>query len=69
MTTASARSWVDDELLAGDADGVSLRLGEPVTKRELRRLVAGQERALAAAGLSAGGTGTWLPRLPGRSRS
>jgi 3-hydroxy-4-methylanthranilate adenylyltransferase len=58
MTYGTVRSWVDNELLAGDAADVCLRLGEPVTRRELRQLVAEREQELAAAGLSDGGTVT-----------
>ena len=48
--------WVDELLLAGAADDVCLRLGEPVSRAELRRLVAGRGRVLAGAGLRRGGT-------------
>jgi acyl-coenzyme A synthetase/AMP-(fatty) acid ligase len=58
MAIDSARSWVDDELLAGNADEVCLRFGEPVTRSELRLLVAERERELTAAGLAAGGSVT-----------
>jgi acyl-coenzyme A synthetase/AMP-(fatty) acid ligase len=48
--------WVDEVLLAGAADEVCLHLGEPVTRAELRRLVAERRRALADAGLRRGGS-------------
>lgn len=56
MAYGTARPWVDNELLAGNGTEVCLRLGEPVTRQELRGLVAERERELAAAGLSADGT-------------
>ena len=43
-------------LLAGAADDVCLHLGEPVSRAELRRLVAERHRALADAGLRRGGS-------------
>ncbi|HEX9034469.1 MAG TPA: fatty acid--CoA ligase family protein [Streptosporangiaceae bacterium] len=52
--------WVDAELLAGADDDVCLRIGGPVTRRELRDLVDDHERQLRAAGLAAGGTATLL---------
>jgi 3-hydroxy-4-methylanthranilate adenylyltransferase len=48
--------WVDEVLLAGAAGDVCLHLGEPVTRGELRRLVAERHRALAGAGLRRGGS-------------
>ena len=48
--------WVDEVLLAGTADDVCLHLGGPVTRAELRRLVAERHRALAGAGLRRGGS-------------
>jgi 3-hydroxy-4-methylanthranilate adenylyltransferase len=48
--------WVDEVLLAGAAGDVCLHLGEPVTRAELRRLVAERHRALADAGLRRGGS-------------
>jgi acyl-coenzyme A synthetase/AMP-(fatty) acid ligase len=48
--------WVDEVLLAGAADDVCLHLGSPVSRGELRRLVAARRRALAEAGLRRGGS-------------
>jgi 3-hydroxy-4-methylanthranilate adenylyltransferase len=48
--------WVDEVLLAGAAGEVCLHLGEPVSRAELRRLVAERQRALAGAGLKRGGS-------------
>jgi 3-hydroxy-4-methylanthranilate adenylyltransferase len=48
--------WVDEVLLAGAADDVCLHLDEPVSRAELRRLVAERHRALADAGLRRGGS-------------
>jgi len=48
--------WVDEVLLAGAADDVCLHLGAPVSRGELRRLVAERHRALADAGLRRGGS-------------
>ena len=48
--------WVNEVLLAGAADDVCLHLGEPVSRAELRRLVAERHRALADAGLRRGGS-------------
>ncbi|GAA4473236.1 class I adenylate-forming enzyme family protein [Phytohabitans houttuyneae] len=45
-----------DYLLAGRDDQQCLRLGAPVTRRELRRRVAARATDLRAAGLRAGGT-------------
>jgi acyl-coenzyme A synthetase/AMP-(fatty) acid ligase len=56
--TAVPRSgeWAESAFLAGDPDEVCLWMGKPVERRELRLLVAAQQRDLAGAGLSAGGT-------------
>jgi acyl-coenzyme A synthetase/AMP-(fatty) acid ligase len=51
-----APEWVDEILLAGPADEVCLHLGGPVSRAELRRLVAGRQRALTDAGLRRGGS-------------
>ena len=48
--------WVDEVLLAGAAREVCLHLGEPVSRAELRRLVAERHRVLADAGLRRGGS-------------
>ena len=48
--------WVDEVLLAGAAGDVCLHLAEPVSRAELRRLVAERHRALADAGLKRGGS-------------
>src|ERR1700728_3435837 len=48
--------WVDEILLAGAADEVCLHLGQPVSRDELRRLVAERHHALADAGLRRGGS-------------
>jgi len=48
--------WVDEVLLAGAGDDVCLHLAEPVSRAELRRLVAERRRALADAGLQRGGS-------------
>ncbi len=48
--------WVDEVLLAGAAGEVCLHLDEPVSRAELRRLVAERHRALADAGLGRGGS-------------
>jgi 3-hydroxy-4-methylanthranilate adenylyltransferase len=48
--------WVDEVLLAGAADDVCLQLGVPVSRADLRRLVAGRGQVLAEAGLRRGGT-------------
>jgi 3-hydroxy-4-methylanthranilate adenylyltransferase len=47
--------WVDEVLLAGPADEACLYLAGPVTRAELRRLVADRHRALDGAGLRRGG--------------
>lgn len=56
--TGASPDWVDRELLAGDDDGVCLRIGRPVTRGELRDLVDAEQHKLAAAGLTAGGSVT-----------
>ena len=48
--------WVDEVLLAGPADQVSLVLDAPVDRALLRTLVAERQRALSEAGLRAGGS-------------
>jgi hypothetical protein len=48
--------WVDEVLLAGAAGDVCLDLGGPVSRGELRGLVAGRCRVLADAGLCGGGS-------------
>ena len=48
--------WVDEVLLAGAAGDVCLELGGPVSRGELRRLVAERQRVLADAGLRRGGS-------------
>ena len=48
--------WVDEVLLAGAAGDVCLHLGEPVSRAELRRLVAERQSTLADAGLRRGGS-------------
>ncbi|WP_308117992.1 class I adenylate-forming enzyme family protein [Streptomyces buecherae] len=48
--------WVDDVLLGGSGQDVALHLGGPVSRAELRRLVADEQRRLRAAGLAAGGS-------------
>ncbi|MBO3751087.1 acyl--CoA ligase [Streptosporangiaceae bacterium NEAU-GS5] len=48
--------WVDEVLLGGPEDDVCLHLGAPVTRGELRKLVAGCRQDLADAGLRRGGT-------------
>ncbi|HEX4091186.1 MAG TPA: class I adenylate-forming enzyme family protein [Trebonia sp.] len=48
--------WVDEMLLAGPAGDVCLHLGAPVSRGELRRLVADRHQALAGAGLRRGGS-------------
>ena len=47
--------WVDQVLLAGPDDEVCLRLGAPVTRAALRRLVAERQARLESAGLRRGG--------------
>jgi len=48
--------WVDEVLLAGPAEDVCLHLDRPVSRAELRRLVAERQRVLADAGLRRGGS-------------
>lgn len=48
--------WVDEILLAGPADDICLHLDGPVSRAELRRLVAERQRSLADAGLRRGGS-------------
>jgi acyl-coenzyme A synthetase/AMP-(fatty) acid ligase len=48
--------WVDTALLAGADAEVCLRMGRPVTRRELRALVGQHQDMLAGAGLGAGGS-------------
>ncbi|HUJ05323.1 MAG TPA: class I adenylate-forming enzyme family protein [Streptosporangiaceae bacterium] len=48
--------WVDEVLLAGAPDDACLYLAGPVTRAELRRLVAERHRVLADAGLRRGGS-------------
>jgi len=53
-------AWVDELLLSGPADQVALVFDAPVTRGELRRLVAAKQAVLASAGLGhndAGGPG------------
>ncbi|MFF5232580.1 class I adenylate-forming enzyme family protein [Dactylosporangium sp. NPDC000521] len=49
-------SWVDEVLLAGPADQVALVFDTPVTRADLRALVAAKQSVLAAAGLGRGGS-------------
>ncbi|MEU3920781.1 class I adenylate-forming enzyme family protein [Streptomyces sp. NPDC029004] len=49
-------AWVDDILLQGDEQYVALDVGGPVSRAELRRLVAEQQSRFEAAGLTAGCT-------------
>jgi 3-hydroxy-4-methylanthranilate adenylyltransferase len=56
--TIADGSWVGPTLLAGDDDAACLVLGGPVSRGELRAMVAGQQARLAAAGLRHGGTVT-----------
>jgi acyl-coenzyme A synthetase/AMP-(fatty) acid ligase len=51
-----APEWVGEVLLAGAADDVCLHLSEPVSRAELRRLVAERQRVLSGAGLRRGGS-------------
>src|SRR6185437_16729307 len=53
---STSGNWVDRELLAGPDDDVCLHLGTPLTRQELRQLVASQQERLTEAGLVAGGT-------------
>jgi len=48
--------WVDEVLLAGASGEVCLQLARPVTRGDLRRLVAARHRVLAEAGLRRGGS-------------
>jgi len=48
--------WVDEVLLAGPDSDICLYLAGPVSRAELRRLVAQRHRALAGAGLGRGGS-------------
>ncbi|MFH9401054.1 class I adenylate-forming enzyme family protein [Streptomyces sp. NPDC017638] len=52
----SEGAWIDDLLLAGDGRTTVLHLSGPVSRGELRRLVATEQERLRAAGLAAGGT-------------
>src|SRR2546421_11150502 len=56
--------WVDEVLLAGPDDEVCLRLGAPVTRAALRRLVAERQARLESAGLGRGGGGGPRPPPP-----
>lgn len=47
--------WVDEVLLRGTGQEVVLHLGEPVTRAELRRLVAAEQTRYREAGLTCGG--------------
>jgi 3-hydroxy-4-methylanthranilate adenylyltransferase len=49
-------AWVDEVLLAGAAGDVCLHLGKPVSRAELRQLVAERRRVLSDAGLRRGGS-------------
>ena len=53
---STSGNWVDRELLAGPDDDVCLYLGTPLTRKDMRQLVASQQERLAEAGLAAGGT-------------
>jgi len=48
--------WVDEVLLAGPAEQPCLFFDAPITRDALRRLVAGRQAELAAAGLGRGGS-------------
>jgi 3-hydroxy-4-methylanthranilate adenylyltransferase len=48
--------WVDEVLLAGAEDEVCLHLHEPITRAQLRGLVAERQRVLSGAGLRPGGS-------------
>ncbi len=61
-TTGFDADWVDEVLLFGDDSDICLVLDRPVTRRELRALVAQRQAELAAHGLSAGGSAAL--RLP-----
>ncbi|MEU8047293.1 fatty acid--CoA ligase family protein [Micromonospora echinofusca] len=66
MTTGNPAAtdplWVDEILLRGRSTDICLRLPEPVDRGTLRRLVAGAQARLAAAGLRPGGAAAL--RLP-----
>ncbi|MEU7933701.1 class I adenylate-forming enzyme family protein [Micromonospora echinofusca] len=66
MTTGNPAAtdplWVDEILLQGRSTDICLRLPEPVDRGTLRRLVAGAQARLAAAGLRPGGAAAL--RLP-----
>lgn len=49
-------AWVDDVLLGGNGQDIALHIGGPVSRAELRRLVAQEQGRLEAAGLTAGGS-------------
>jgi acyl-coenzyme A synthetase/AMP-(fatty) acid ligase len=55
---ADPGGWVTTALLAGPDGEVCLRMGDPVTRAELRELVAAHRELLAGAGLGPGGTVT-----------
>lgn len=55
VATPVGRDWVDELFLAGDARATCLHLGRPITRGELRGEVVLAQRALASAGLAAGG--------------
>ena len=48
--------WVDEMLLAGAPEDVCLHLDRPVSRADLRGLVAQRHRVLADAGLRRGGS-------------
>lgn len=48
--------WVDEVLLGGPVSEICLHLSGPITRSELRRLVAQSQEALADAGLRRGGS-------------
>jgi len=49
-------AWVDEVILAGAANDVCLHLDAPVSRGELRQLIAERHRVLADAGLRRGGS-------------
>jgi acyl-coenzyme A synthetase/AMP-(fatty) acid ligase len=51
----ASAGWVDETLLAGPGHDCCLVLDRPVSRAELRALVAGRQERLTAAGLRAGG--------------
>jgi len=55
-TLTASGDWVDQFLLTGDDYQACLWMGGPIDRQDLRRLVDQQQRELAAAGLTAGGT-------------